>query len=408
MTSCVACGNGTLEPVLDLGITPLANALLDKDALSRAEPRFPLRVARCPKCSLVQITDRVPPEQLFLDYVYFSSYSDWMIAHAKALTAELYGKRRLGGESLAIEIASNDGYLLQFYKQKGVPVLGIEPAANVAKVAEQERGIPTRCEFFGESLGRKLAAEGLNADVVHAHNVFAHVPDPSGFLAGVRHVLKPDGVAVIEFPYLRDFLEHVEFDTIYHEHVSYFSLTTVERMALSQGLEIIDARRTRIHGGSLQVYLARPGQAAAPSVAALLAEEQEWGVDRRATYDDFYRKVHALKDGLLRLLDDLKSRGKRIAAYGASAKGATLLNFCGIGGDYLDFIADRSPHKVGKFAPGTHLPILSADALLEHRPDYALLLSWNFADEILAQQRPYRDGGGKFIIPIPEPRIVQD
>jgi SAM-dependent methyltransferase len=407
MTACVACGQTVLEPVLDLGTTPLANALLEKDALSRAEPRFPLRVARCPNCSLVQITDRVPPEQLFSDYVYFSSYSDWMLAHAKALTAELHAKRDLGSESLAIEIASNDGYLLQFYKQKGVPVLGIEPAANIAKVAQNERGIPTRCEFFGEGLGQRLAAEGLHADVIHAHNVFAHVPDPAGFLAGIRHALKPDGLAVIEFPYLRDFLEHVEFDTIYHEHVSYFSLTAVERMARSRGLEIIDARRTRIHGGSLQVYLALPGQKASPSVSALLAEEQGWGVDSRATYDDFSRKVHTLKDELLTLLRDLKSQGKRIAAYGASAKGATLLNFCGIGGDYLDFVADRSPHKVGKFSPGTHLPILSADALMERRPDYALLLSWNFADEILAQQKPYRDKGGKFIIPIPEPHIVQ-
>jgi SAM-dependent methyltransferase len=406
MTTCVACEYPSLEPVLDLGATPLANALLDRDALSRPEPRFPLRVARCPKCSLVQITERVPPEQLFSDYVYFSSYSDWMIAHAKALTAELREKRKLGPSSLTMEIASNDGYLLQFYKQAGIPVLGIEPAANIAKVAEAERSIPTRCEFFGAALGKALAAEGRQADVIHAHNVFAHVPDPSGFLTGIRHALKPGGVAVIEFPYLRDFLEHVEFDTIYHEHVSYFSLTTVKRMAERQGLEIIDVRRTRIHGGSLQVYLAIPGQTAAPAVASLLQNEQDWGVDDRATYDDFSRKVHALKDALLALLDGFKAQGKRVAAYGASAKGATLLNFCGIGSQYLDFVADRSPHKVGKFTPGTHLPILPASALLEKNPDYALLLSWNFAEEIMAQQKPYRDQGGKFIIPVPMPHTV--
>ena len=406
MTACVACGHAPLQPVLDLGTTPLANALLDKEALTHSEPRFPLRVARCPQCSLVQITDRVPPEQLFSDYVYFSSYSDWMIAHAKSLTAELRETRTLGPDSLAMEIASNDGYLLQFYKQAGVPVLGIEPAANIARVAEAERGIPTRREFFSAALGKTLAAEGKRADVIHAHNVFAHVPDPSGFLEGVRHVLKHNGVAVIEFPYLRDFLEHVEFDTIYHEHVSYFSLTAVSRMAQKQNLEVIDVRRTRIHGGSLQVYLALPGQAATPAVAALLREEQGWGVDDRATYDDFSRKVHDLKNGLLKLLDDLKAQGKRIAAYGASAKGATLLNFCGIGSQYLDFVADRSPHKIGKYTPGTHLPILAAETLLEHKPDYALLLSWNFADEIMAQQKDWHDGGGQFIIPVPSPRIT--
>lgn len=404
---CRSCGSASLRLILSLGRTPLANALLTAEQLDRPEPVYPLDVVFCADCALVQIAETVPPEALFSDYLYFSSFSDTMLAHAEALADELAGARGLNAESLVVEIASNDGYLLQFYQRRGVPVLGIEPAANIAQVAERERGIPTLCEFFGAEVGERLRAEGRTADVIHAHNVLAHVADLNGFVRGIAALLKPGGVAVIEAPYVKDLIDSREFDTIYHEHLCYFSLTALDRLFTRHGLAIADVRRVPIHGGSLQVHVMRAEMAARGAAAqALLDEEAAWGVDDFAFYAGFARAVEALRADLRALLGGLKAQGCTIAAYGASAKGSTLLNYFGIGAETLGFVADRSTYKQGRYTPGTHLPICAPTKLLEAQPDYTLLLTWNFAAEILDQQAEYRRRGGQFIIPIPQVRVV--
>jgi SAM-dependent methyltransferase len=405
---CRSCGASPLAPVLSLGHTPLANALRDETALARPEPTFPLDLAVCPRCSLVQITAEVPPDELFRDYVYFSSFSDTMLRHAGELARRLMADERLGPESLVVEAASNDGYLLKNYHSAGVQVLGVEPARNVARVAVERHGIPTRTEFFGRAFAHQLVREGHRADVFHAHNVLAHVPDLNGFVAGVRTLLKPSGVAVIEAPYVKDMLDGCEFDTIYHEHLCYFSLTALDACFRRHDLVIRDVERVPIHGGSLRIFAA-PAEGAAevsPRVAALLTEEEAWGVRTFEPYRAFAERVAAIKVGLRDLLGKLKSEGKRIAAYGASAKGSTLLNFCGIGPETLDFVVDRSTVKQGKFTPGTRLKIHAPDKLVADMPDYTLLLTWNFADEILRQQAEYRAKGGKFILPVPLPRVA--
>ena len=404
LPGCRSCGAAGLELVLSLGRTPLANALLTREQLSRPEPLYPLDLAFCPACTLVQITQTVPPAELFADYRYFSSFSDTMLRHARSLVAGLISERQLGPQSLVVEIASNDGYLLQNYTQAAVPVLGIEPAANIAREAEK-RGIPTVVEFFGKDLAARLAAEGKRADVIHAHNVLAHVADLNGFVEGIAILMKPGGVAVIEAPYLKDLLDHCEFDTIYHEHLCYFSLTALDHLFRRHDLLIHDVERIPIHGGSLRVTVGKSA-AQAPAVARMLAEEKAWGVDRFATYRDFGARVGALKATLTSMLAGFKRRGDRIAAYGAAAKGSTLLNYFGIGRETLDFVVDRSPHKQGRFMPGVHLPILPPERLVEEMPDEVLLLTWNFADEILEQQRIYRQLGGRFIIPVPEVRVA--
>ncbi|WP_129633316.1 class I SAM-dependent methyltransferase [Candidatus Oscillochloris fontis] len=405
--TCRACGHHDLITILDLGMTPLANALLHADQLDQPEPTFPLIFVFCPQCTLVQITESVAPEVLFREYVYFSSFSDAMLKSMQHLADRLIQERHLDSTSLVVEVASNDGYLLQFYQQAGVPVLGIEPATNIAQVAE-ERGITTISEFFGADLARTLAARGSYADVIHANNVLAHVPDLKGFVEGFRHMLKPDGIVVIEAPYVKDLIDHTEFDTIYHEHLCYFSLTTLDHLFTTLGLRIIDVERIPMHGGSLRVFAARveSTQSRTDRVRDLLAEEAAWGVDQATFYTDFGRRVEELRHSLLQMLHDLKAQGKRIAVYGASAKGSTLLNFFGIGPEILEYVVDRSTVKQGRYTPGTHLLIAPPERLLADRPDYVLLLTWNFADEILAQQAAYRTQGGKFIIPIPEPTVV--
>jgi SAM-dependent methyltransferase len=401
---CRGCGHSPLRVALSLGTMPLANRLLTEQQLGDPEPRFALDLARCPECALVQLTETVPAEILFRDYVYFSSYSDTMVCHAGELAARLTRECGLGPKSLVVEIASNDGYLLKRYASAGIPVLGVEPARNVACVAE-ERGIRTVAEFFDEALARDLAAKHGPADVIHAHNVLAHVADLAGVVRGMRTLLRASGVAVVEVPYLRDLVEHCEFDTIYHEHLCYFSVTTLDRLFRRHGLVLQEVERIPIHGGSLRLFVVPAGEPGA-SVRRLLTEEADWGVDRDEPLAEFAARVEEMKTRLVEFLGDLKRSGKSLAAYGAAAKGSTLLNYAGIGRETLDFVADRSPHKQGRYMPGAHVPIVGPERLVEARPDYCLLLTWNFAEEIMAQQAAYRAAGGRFIIPVPAPRVA--
>jgi len=403
---CRSCGSARGTLILDLGTQPLANNLLRPEDLAKPEPKFPLRLAVCESCWLLQILDLVPPVQLFAEYLYFSSFSDLMLRHAQAAAERYVGEFGLNRQSLVVEIASNDGYLLKNFRSAGVPCLGIEPAANIAKVA-REAGIETLVEFFGADLAGRLAAGGHKADLILGNNVFAHAPDTNDFVAGLRTLLKPGGRLVLEFPYAADFIEKGEFDTIYHEHVFYFSLTALAPLFQRHDLSIFAAERLKIHGGSLRLFAGITGEhGEQPLVAALLREERQKGLATLAYYQGFANRVLELRGGLRALLHDLKAQGKSVAAYGASAKGSTLLNFFGLGTEMIDFVADRSTYKQGRLTPGTHLPIVSPERLSEAQPDYTLLLTWNFAEEILAQQKAYRDHGGKFIIPIPTVTVV--
>ena len=404
--SCRSCGATALHPILSLGSTPLANSLLTEEQLGEPEATYPLDLCHCPACALVQITETVPPEVLFRDYVYFSSFSDTMVRHARELAARLIAERGLDGTSLVAEAASNDGYLLGAYRDAGVPVLGIEPALNVAVVAE-ERGIPTITEFFDADLAHRLASDDRRADVLHANNVLAHVAGLNGFVEGVGVLLADNGIAVVEAPYVKDMLDRCEFDTIYHEHLCYFSLTALDELFGRHGLEVADVERIPVHGGSLRLFVQRVGTAT-PSAAVrdLRRAEESWGVRETAPYDSFARRVWELREELVGLLGRLKVGGARIAAYGAAAKGSTLLNVFGIGGETLDFVVDRSTVKIGRYMPGVHLRIDRPERLLEDMPNYLLLLAWNLADEIIDQQAEYRRRGGRFVVPVPTPEVV--
>jgi SAM-dependent methyltransferase len=404
ISSCRSCDAATLELVLSLGRTPLANALLTKQQLGEPEETYPLDLVFCRSCSLLQITETVPPERLFREYLYFSSFSDTMLRHAETLVAKLIQSRGLDRASRVVEVASNDGYLLQFYAHVGIPVLGIEPAENVARFAREVRGVPTVGEFFGIELADRLVSEGVQADVLHAHNVLAHVSDLNGFVAGIERSVAPGGIAVIEVPYVKDMLDRCEFDTVYHEHLCYFSATALCRLFERHGLTAADVERVPVHGGSLRLSVGREKQG--QRVNRMLQEEASWGVDDVDVYRAFGDRVDWLKRSLRETLRRVKREGARVAAYGAAAKGSTLLNCFHIGAETLEFVVDRSAHKQGRFMPGVHLPIYAPEKLLEERPDYVLLLTWNLADEILEQQAAYRRAGGKFIVPVPEPHVV--
>lgn len=404
IAGCRACGAPELVPVLDLGRLPLANGLLPPQDLDRPEPRFPLVVVRCPVCTLVQITETVAPEVLFREYLYFSSYSETMLQHARALVATVLARYPLGPRSLVVEVGSNDGYLLQFYRQAGVPVLGIDPAANIARVAEA-RGIPTLCAFFGADLAAALAAQGQRATVLHAHNVLAHVADLPGFVAGMRRLLADDGLAIIEVPYLGDLLDRGAFDTIYHEHLCYFSLTALDRLFGRHDLVIVDVERVPVHGGSLRLWLRPTPAAPGPAVRALLQAEADWVADP-AVYQAFGARVQAVVARLRAVLGELRSQGARLAAYGAAAKGTVLLNVAGLGPAFLEYVVDRNPAKQGRYVPGVRLPVGPPAWLDERPPDYLLILPWNIAAEVMAQQAAYAARGGRFILPLPEVMVV--
>lgn len=404
-TCCRSCGGTSLEPFLDLGSTPLADRLLTVTMLQEPELSFPLVVAFCPDCSLVQILETVAPEILFADaYPYYSSFSPALMAHARANALARIEERRLGPNSLVVELASNDGYLLRNYVESGVPVMGIDPADGPAAAARRI-DVPTLCEFFTEEFAVRFSADHGQADVVHGNNVLAHVADTNGFVAGIATILKPTGVAVIEMPYLLDLIEHAEFDTIYHEHLCYFSLTALDRLFRRHGLFLNRVERLAIHGGSLRIFV-EPAERVETSVTQMLADEHAIGLDRAGFFAEFSSRVELLRSQLLALIADLKAKGHSIAAYGAAAKGATMLNYCGLDRGQIDFVVDRNVNKQGSFMPGAHLPILAPDALMERRPDFVLMLAWNFAEEIMAQQQSYLEQGGRFIIPVPQPRIA--
>jgi SAM-dependent methyltransferase len=389
-------------------MSPLSNAYLDATQLNGMERFYPLHAWVCGDCLLVQLEEFEAPENIFSDYAYFSSYSDTWLQHAERFAGTVSGRFGMGTASQIVEIASNDGYLLQYFKQRGVPVLGIEPAVNVARAAE-EKGIPTRVEFFGTQCAGQLASEGVRADLIVANNVLAHVPSANDFVEGIRMLLAPQGVATLEFPHLLRMMLENQFDTIYHEHFSYFSLLAADRLFGRHALRVFDVEELLTHGGSLRLYVCHAGEAKHARTSAVdkvLADERSARLDSLDAYAAFQEQVRATKRGLLKFLIDTKNAGKRIAAYGAAAKGNTLLNYCGIRGDFLDFVADRSPHKQGRYLPGTHIPIVHPERIREARPDLLLILPWNIKDEVMQQNAFIREWGGRFVVPIPQVTVL--
>jgi SAM-dependent methyltransferase len=403
---CRFCGSGLEVSFADLGVTPPSNAYLRAADLGRMESFFPLHAYVCSHCYLVQLEQFQTPGEIFGDYAYFSSYSASWLAHARRYAEMAVSRFDLGGDSQVIEIASNDGYLLQYFLQAGVPVLGIEPAANVAAVASG-RGVPSLVRFFGVETARELAAQGRQADLLIGNNVLAHVPDINDFVAGLAIALKPGGTVTMEFPHLLQLIRNSQFDTIYHEHFSYLSFLAVERIFAAHGMELYDVEDLPTHGGSLRIYARHntvDGELS-PAVGEMRIRERGAGVEDIVIYRGFAERVKAVKRGLLSFLIEAKFAGKRVVAYGAAAKGNTLLNYCGIRTDFIDYVVDLSPHKQGLYLPGTHIPIHHPARVAATRPDYLLILPWNLKDEIMEQMAHIRGWGGKFVVPIPTTRV---
>jgi len=404
---CRLCHAPLTTSFIDLGMSPLCESFLSADQIDHMEPYYPLHALVCEKCFLVQLKEYVKPEHIFTEYAYFSSYSTLWVEHARRYCEMIKLRLGLGSKSQVFEIASNDGYLLRHFLPLGVPVIGIEPAVNVAKAARQ-KNIPTLVEFFGLKLAQRLVSEGRQADLIIGNNVLAQVPDLNDFAAGMVHLLAPNGVITLEVPHLLRLVDENQFDTIYHEHFSYFSLATIDRLAGKHGLKVFDVEHLSTHGGSLRVYLCRADalHAISSAVTALLAHEREVGFEDIQRYEEFSKRVHNTKRQLLSFLIQCKEAGARLCGYGAPGKGNTLLNYCGIGTDFLDFTVDRNPYKHGRYTPGMHIPILPVSAIDEAKPDYLLILPWNLKHEIVAQMRHVGAWGCKMIVPIPNVEVI--
>ena len=404
-SNCRSCGSDAVVTFLDLGMMPLSDGLRRPEELSATENHYPLEAAFCKSCSLVQILEEVDPEELFCrDYPYFSSFTESLLAHSRSNVEDLISSRNLDSQSFVVEIASNDGYLLQHFVELGIPVQGIDPAQGPAQAA-MDKGVPTINEFFTQQLADTLVAQGLRADVVVANNVLAHVPDLNGFVAGLATLIREDGTTSIEAPYVRDLIDGCQFDTIYHEHLCYFSVTSIQKLFARHGLHLNRVRHLPIHGGSLRYY-ASPTPDPDGSVERYLEEERRLGLDTAAYYAGFGSRVQELRTNLRGLIDDIQRRGQSVAAYGAAAKGAIMLNYAGLDERDLRFCVDRNTFKQGKFMPGVAIEILDPKVILDLMPDYLLILPWNFKEEIMAQQSEYQARGGRFIIPSPTPHIV--
>jgi SAM-dependent methyltransferase len=405
--ACRFCGSPLRNTFVDLGMSPPCQTHVTVEQLNQMERFYPLHAFVCGKCFLVQLGEYVTPEEIFTEYAYFSSFSDSWLKHAQSYAEAMASRFALNEQSLVVELASNDGYLLQYFVAKGIPVLGVEPAANVAKEAVK-RGVRTCVRFFGRATAQELRSEGLSADLLLGNNVLAHVPELNDFVGGMKILLKPHGVITMEFPHLVRLMEENQFDTIYHEHFSYFSFTTVSEVFAAHGLILFDVDELPTHGGSIRIYghhAEDTTRTVTPKVQALLAEEKRWGVGRMETYRAFAEKVNETKRGILQFLIQAKSEGKSIVGYGAPGKGNTLLNYCGIRTDFLDYTVDRNPYKQGKFTPGMRIPIYSPDKIKETKPDYVFILPWNLKDEVAEQNAVIRTWGGKFVVPIPAVRV---